>query len=157
MAEYLPQGHGSGMGAINGLTTSQSLNIVHRHIEEKADGSKFSNERTMEYSFKDVIKGDPWLIPKNNNYKHDKQEDTSRQTERLLTIRTSSIIDDGKGNRIIDEDAIQTKDFSESKGIALISNEPETPNDERGKLIYDFPREQNPLKLIGSGGFIPLI
>lgn len=157
MGEYLPQGHGSGMGAINGLTTSQSLNIVHKHTEERSDGSKISHEKTMEFSSSDIIKGSEWLIPRNNKFKHDRQEDTSRKTERLLTVRDTSIFDDGRGNRIIDENAIQTKDFEESKGFALIGNKPEIKNDERGRLIHDFPREQNPLKLIGSGGFIPLI
>ena len=147
MGGFLPS---FGSGAKNDLTRKKNMNAMHRHIEEKADGSKKIIERSLEFSDNQFITGDGWLHNPFNPEEKDKEKDHYREDKSQLIIREKRIEEDAFGNRTIDEFAVKTDDFWSSHGTKLIGNGPAMDFDKRLGLLSDFSLGSNPLDALGS-------
>lgn len=159
MSRFLPSLIGSG-GASNDLTKTKTLNILERHTEEKADGTRTTTERTLEHFDSVHCEGSEWLVPQGSrwNGKGDRSDEHFRTDRKLTIARETTTILDKNGNKTIDEKAVKKEDNWSSHGTMLISDEPEFGHDDRGLLLDNFSSGSNPFKLLGSGkDFTPLI
>jgi hypothetical protein len=146
-----------GMGAQNDLSIRKGMTAIHRHIEEKADGSKITHEKTIESIDSKFMRGDPWLHnPAVRNV--DKASDCFRSDKTLKIIKETRIKEDKDGNKTIDEKAVRMEDDFETHGAKLIGNSPEIKTDGRISLLGGMSSGKDPFTLLGGGkDFIPLL
>jgi hypothetical protein len=145
----------------NDLNKNKTLHLVQRHVEEKADGSKVTVERSLEHSDQSYCQGSQWIIPKNPDWSGKQSnpfEKHLRDDKTSTVIRETTIIEDGKGNKIIDEKAIKQEDFDIRNGTKSISPRPELNRDSRQGMLEHFKTGKDPFSILGHGkDFKPLI
>lgn len=149
-----------GIGASNDLIEEKTLDILHRHTEEKPDGSKITTERTLEHVDRVHCQGSGWLVQQGSFWdgKEDKPDQHLREDLTRTIARETTIIVDKFGNKTTDEKAVKEEDKWSSHGTKLIGDSPEYCHDSRNNLLNNFSSGSNPFKLLGTGsGFTPLI
>lgn len=123
----------------NGLEIHKKMQVIHRHIEERANGTKETFERSIDFADKKKMDGGKWL---NNPYQRYYDDDIDEKHKRCdlteMTIRETHTFDDGRGNRTIDEKALNMEDLFSSKGTKLIGNSPAIKSDSRLPLLNNF-------------------
>lgn len=135
----------------DGLAEKKTLFIQRRRIEEKADGTKKSFERTLDFAETRQSDGGKWLISaKPNFFDKDKDFMHRKKKEKSLTVTERSITEDAQGNKSITEDAYKMEDFEVIKGTKLIGNRPEISFDNRPELIAPFQKSPDIFGLLGS-------
>jgi hypothetical protein len=134
-----------------GWANRQIMSIQHRHIEEKADGSKKSYERTLDYLNTHVVDGGKWLRPVTPNF-FDKDKDSLHRNKKdsALTVTERTTLDDGRGNKTITEDAYKMEDSRIIKGTKLISDKPDLIEDKRGEFLLPFQNAPDIFSMIES-------
>jgi hypothetical protein len=149
-----------GMDVTNDTHEIKKLNIMHRHVEERADGTKITVERSLEHEDNVYCKGSDWLVNKNPNWdgQQDRPQDHFRDNKKFTLARETTIIEDKNGNRTIDEKAVRKEDIWSTHGTKLIGDRPERNRDSRNLLLEEFTVGGNPFQILGSGtGFTPLL
>ena len=136
-------------GASSDLTKRKKMSAIHSHIEERADGSKETIEKRIDFSDDRFMQGDQWLY---NPEQADKDSDDAhfREDKSQLTVRERHIIEDGQGNKTIDEKVMTTDDYWSSHGVKLIADGPNREPDKRITLISDFATQKDIFALIGE-------
>lgn len=134
-------------GSKNDLSETHNMSVVHKTIKERADGSKEILERSMDIIQQDYRKGGQWLTNKPTS---DRDEDHFRENKATVLIKQKHILDDGKGNREIDEKAIKTEDLRSMHGTKLIRSDLNILPDRRGNLLHKFISNKNPFKMLGN-------
>ena len=87
MGKLLPEF--SDFGVKNDTHEIKKLNIMHRHIEQRADGTKLTIERSLDHEDDVYCKGSDWLVIKNSNWdgKRDKPQDHFRDNKKVTVAR----------------------------------------------------------------------
>jgi hypothetical protein len=132
---------------LNDLTEKRSMSVIYRIEKESADGKKEIFEKSLDYAFDEYRKGRQWL---NTMPATGKEEEHLRDVKNSLLVRQKHIIDDGKGNRITDEQAIKTDDFQSMHGTKLIRSDLNIIPDKREKLLEKFASKANPFQMLGN-------
>jgi len=132
----------------NDMSRKHSLNIIRKKTIERADGSNELHERSLDYSTNTHAKGHDWLSGSKKNRMPN--EDHFRQDSSQITVRDKTIIDDGMGNRITEENAFQLGNDSSTSGTLLIGNKRETKTDERGLLFNKFNSSSSSLTFFNN-------
>lgn len=134
------------------------MNAMHRHIEEKADGSKTIIEKSVEQFKNTDIEGSRWIVP-GNPFSFEKEDPAfahKRKNQKHTVIKQSITNIDAKGNKVTDEKAVRFDDESFVTGTKTIGMRPELKNDDRGNLLRDFSGGCDPFKMLEKKNFIPI-
>jgi hypothetical protein len=150
----------SDFGIKNDTHEIKKLNVMHRHIEQRADGTKITVERSLDHEDNVYCSGSDWLVQRNWNWagQRDKSQDHFRDNKKVTVSRETTIIEDKNGNKTIDEKAVRKEDIWSTHGTKLIGEKPELNKDSRIPMLEDFSIGKNPFKIVGTGkDFTPLL
>lgn len=129
------------------MQRSKKMTVMHRQLNEYADGTKESTERTLEMFNTSDVSGNQWFHGVNPNTFADREEDHARNDTSYVIHKRTRIFEDSQGNRFVDEKAVRTDDAFATTGTDLIDHQSNSAlADKRNSMLEHFSKNENPFE-----------